>query len=174
MKSKAFTLIEVIVATFIITVGIGGVFVLIQKTISDTSILVGRLTAAYLAQEGIEIVKNIRDTNFLKFYKGDINEDQWTQGLTGCEDGCGTDYTNSVLSPDDDDRYLKIEGGFCKYSASGTETSFKRKITVFDLVDLTDPEDGIIDQMKVLVEVSWEERGNVHQVAVQENVYKWW
>jgi hypothetical protein len=162
MKSKAFTLIEVIVATFIITVGIGGVFALIQKTISDTSLLADRLTATYLAQEGIEIVKNIRDTNFLKIYEGSLTEEQWTQDLTGCEGGCEADYTDFALLTND--RYLKIEGGFYKYSASGIETSFKRKITIT-------PD---TDKLEVLVEVLWEERGNIHQVAAQENVYKWW
>jgi len=172
MKSKAFTLIEVIVATFIITVGIGGVYVLIQKTISDTTLLTGRFTAIYLAQEGVEIVKNIRDTNFIKIYEGELSEDQWTQGLTGCESGCGADFNDSFLSLGNDDIFLKKdEGGFYDYE-SVTDAPFKRKITIFDLVDLDG--DDIDDQIKVLVEVSWKEKGNDYKVTVQENVYNWW
>jgi len=171
-NSKGFTIVEALLATFVITVGVVGVLAVVNQTTAFTQVTSSRLTAIYLAQEGIEIVKNIRDTNFLKVHKGLLAEDQWVQGLTGCEGGCEADYTDSTLSAGD--RYFKIEGGFYKYSVSGTETSFKRKITVFDLVDLTDPPDDIIDQMKVLVEVSWEERGRTHQVAAQENVYKWW
>ncbi len=65
MKPKGFTLIEVIVAVFLVTVGIGGVYALIQRTIAFTPVISARLTAAYLAQGGIELVRNKRDSNWL-------------------------------------------------------------------------------------------------------------
>ncbi len=65
MINKSFTLIEVIIAIFILTMGTVGAFSLIQRTIAFTSISSSRLTAAYLAQEGMEIARNIRDSNYL-------------------------------------------------------------------------------------------------------------
>lgn len=74
MRTKAFTLIEIIIAIFLITVGSGAAFVVVQKTITFTSVSSSRLQAAYLAQEAIENVRNIRDTNYLE----DAN---WNEGV---------------------------------------------------------------------------------------------
>lgn len=65
-KSKGFTLIEVIAAIFLVTVGMGGAYTLIQRTTAFTPVVSARLTATYLAQEGIENIRNIRDTNRLE------------------------------------------------------------------------------------------------------------
>ena len=65
MFNKSFTLIEVTVAVFLVTVGIGGVYALIQRTTAFTPVVSARLTAAYLTQEGIEMVRNKRDSNWL-------------------------------------------------------------------------------------------------------------
>ena len=167
---QGFTLIEVLAAIFLITVGVTGALIVINQTTIFTQVTSSRLVASYLAQEGIEIVKNIRDTNSLKIHKGLLTKEHWTDGLTGCAGGCEADYDDSALVSAD--RYLKIDGGFYNYD-SGTDTVFKRKIIVFDLIDLDDPPDGIPDQMKVQVLVSWEERGRSHQVTAQENLYKW-
>jgi len=162
MLNKSFTIIEVLVATFMITVGIGAAITLVNQTTAFTQVTSSRLVASYLAQEGLEIVKNIRDTNLLKIHKG-VGGVSWDDGLTGCMAGCEGDYTSTTLSSYAD-RKLKIDGGFYKYSASGAETSFKRKITI--------TLDGS-DILKVSVEVFWEERGREHKVIAQENLYKW-
>ena len=47
---QGFTLIEVLVAAFIITLGAGGAFALIQKTTSFTSIAASKLEVSYIAQ----------------------------------------------------------------------------------------------------------------------------
>ncbi len=75
MINKSFTLIEIVVAIFIVTMGTVGAFSLIQRTIAFTVISSSRLVAANLAQEGIEIVRNTRDTNWLS---GNL----WDQGLS--------------------------------------------------------------------------------------------
>lgn len=160
MKNKGFTLIEALAAAFVITLGVVEVLVIINQTTAFTQVTSSRLTAAYLAQEGIEIVKNIRDTNFLKIHKG-IEGVNWDDGLIGCTAGCEADYNDPALSSAD--RYLKIDGGFYNYD-SGANTRFKRKITVT-------PD---TDTLEILVEVSWQERNREHKVAAQENIYKWW
>ena len=60
-----FTLIEVIMAIFLITIGAGGAFTIIQRTLAFTSVVSSQLTASYLAQEGIENIRNMRDGNWL-------------------------------------------------------------------------------------------------------------
>ena len=91
-KKNAFTLLELIVSIFVISVGILGAYILYSQIISFSEVSKARLTAAYLAQEGIEIVRNIRDTNWVINNKGG-NRD-WNEGL---EDGnYGADYLSLI------------------------------------------------------------------------------
>lgn len=94
MKPKGFTLIEVIVAVFLVTVGIGGVYALIQRTTAFTPVISARLTAAYLAQEGIELVRNKRDSNWLA-------RDPWDSNLPfGTESGLLDKFERTItLTP---------------------------------------------------------------------------
>lgn len=163
-KNRGFTLMEALATIFLITVGVLGAMILVNQTTTFNQVTSSRLVAAYLAQEGIEIVRNIRDTNFLKIRKG-VEGANWDNGLTGCQTGCEADYNDSVLILND--RYLKIGTGFYNYFynyKSGSDTPFKRKIIIT-------PEG--INILKVSVEVSWSERGRIHKVTVQENLYNW-
>ena len=153
-RNKGFTLLEVILAIFVIMVGIAGTLGLIQQGISYTQLSSSRLTANYLAQEGIEIVRNIRDANWLKMStwsdgipSGDWEADYKTQNLT-------RSYAGTPLNID--------SNGFYSYF-SGSPTKFKRKITVAKDTDI----------LKISVQVEWQERGRDNQVTVQENLYNW-
>ena len=160
-KSKnGFTLMEGLVAIFLITLGVVGAMSVVNQTTTFTQVTSSRLIGAYLAQEGIEIVRNIRDTNFLKIHKG-VGGINWDAGLTGCAASCEADYNDPALISAD--RYLQIDGGFYNYD-SGENTLFKRKIIIQPDTDI----------LKVQVLVSWQERGRSHQVIAQENLSKWW
>ena len=161
MVNKGFTLLEAIVSIFIVTVGLGGVFALVDQTISSSQVVSSKFKATYLANEGIELVREIRDSNFLKIHKG-ISGVSWDMGLTGCSTGCEADYNDASLAPSNY-RYLKIGAGFYNYDF-GADTVFKRKITIT-------PSGVYI--LNVSVEVSWQERGGPHKVTVQENLYNW-
>lgn len=163
-------MLESLVAIFLLTFGIGGAFVLVTQTAVSSQITESRLEAIYLAQEGIELVRNIRDANFLKIYK--VMGGTWLDGLNSCQAGCEIDYDDLSFSPYSS-RYLKIGGGFYNYDA-GQDTSFKRKILITDFTDLDSPLDGIDDRIKVSVEVSWSERGSPHKIILQDFIYKWW
>jgi len=165
---QGFTLIEVLVAALIITLGAGGAFVLIQRTISLTSNAASQFEASYLAQEGMEIVRNIRDTNLLKVHKGAGGD--WTDGLTGCEEGCEADYAQNSLAISQD-RFLKFNAGLYSYTA-GTDSLFKRTITT--LPGSVDPPCvGDSDLLCVSVEVTWQERGRSHTVQAATELYNW-
>jgi type IV pilus modification protein PilV len=157
---RGFTLIEVLVAIFIITVGAGGAITLINQTVGFTQEASSKLIASYLAQEGIEIVKNIRDSNFLKVHKTGIGE--WSDGLTGCSSGCEGDYTSNDLSSYSGQK-LKTDGSFYSYG-SDESTPFSRKITITPDTNM----------LKVVVEIFWQEKGRDYSFSAQENLYKWW
>ena len=158
MKSKGFTLIESLLTIVIITVGIGRAYLAIHKTFTLTSGQASRFVAAFLVQEGIEIVRNIRDTNFLE-------EEDWRQGLgTGSRE---VDYTMNQATEPWLDRYLNIDDeGFYGYGGTPptNPTKFKRKITITEIDD---------DTLEILSVVSWQETGVTKEFEAQEKLYNW-
>ena len=165
MNQKGFTLLEVMVAIFVITVGVIGVLSALQRATSATFVSSSRLEAIYLAQEGIEIVRNIRDTNWLN--EGVV----WDSGLPTSPPDYRVDYRNkSLFDVECEGIYLKIDGEFYECSSESGPKKLQRKITISH-VDLDG--DGEPDKMSVSVTVEWEERGENFQVRVQENLYNW-
>lgn len=140
------------VAAFIIIVAIVGIFGLVSRITAITTYSIDRLTAAYLAQEGLEIVRNIRDSNWLASLS-------WNENLI-CPAGCEADYQSQALTDSYDGDFLKIDGGFYQYS-SGSNSKFKRKITVSQ---------SEADVLEVIVEVFWE----TNKIVAKEKLYRWW
>ncbi len=155
-------MIEMIAALFVVSVGIMGVFSLVSQTISYVSIISSRLTAIYLSQEGMEIIRNIRDSNFLKINKGE--EINWDDDLLAGS-YYNFDYQSQTI-PDNincgEKNYLEISDGFYKCSSSG---QFERKAQITEIGD---------DKIDVVIEVSWQERGRTHMVVARENLYQWY
>jgi len=168
---RSFTLLEVILAITVLTLAVGGSFVLISQTIASVSVVQSKLVASYLTQEGIEVVKNIRDTNWLKIQpwdqgleEGDYEADYDDLSLTECSSPCDYDHDYNL-------HFLKIpDQGFYSYDL-GDPTIFKRKITISDKVDLDGDEEA--DKMKISVEVQWKERGKMHSITSMEYLYNW-
>lgn len=190
-RSRGFTLLEVITAIFILTVGAGASFALIQQTLLASSLIEFKLIASYLAQEGIEIVRNIRDTNWLQEQRNTepAKSSPWDDGLCDLPPTCTwqADYTTATFEPTDfegcadinhyncniysDSSLLYVDGntGFYRYLAApgpnDTQTIFKRKISIT-------PIDA--DRIQVLVEVEWEERGRSHNFKALEYITNWY
>jgi len=155
MKNRGFTLIETIVAIFLLTVGVVGSFSLMQRVTSFASISASQLVASYLAQEGIEIIRNIRDTNYLE-------RQAWDSGIDAGADS-RLDYRSQVFPDATCGSYLRHNGAFYICSAD-TSSKFQRQITI---------EKPAADRIVVSVAVSWSERGNQHQVLAQTELYDW-
>lgn len=156
---KGFTLLEMIIVIFVILVGLTGASSLITQTINSMANYSSKLIAAYLGQEGIEIVRNIRDGNWLE--QRTATTTPWNDGLSAGD--WEIDYNDSQLTSYTG-RALKVGyDGFYNYE-TGTTTSFKRKITITPSGD---------DILKISVQIQWEERGVSRQIVVQGNLYKW-
>lgn len=61
---KAFSFIEVMISVFLLSVGMIAVITLMSGSLRDSLDSRNQVIAAGLAQEGTELVKNIRDTNW--------------------------------------------------------------------------------------------------------------
>ena len=62
---KGFTLVETLVALVLVTIAMGPVFILATSSLNVAARIEHNLVASSLAQEGVEVVRNIRDTNWL-------------------------------------------------------------------------------------------------------------
>jgi len=175
--NKGFTLIELIIAIFILSIGIVGIFGAYSAMVVATGDISNKFTATYLAQEGIEIIKDIRNNN--------PAGTGWNTGLTGCTNGCEADYTTGSTNPSviaypmtswgTNGEYLYTDSnGFYNQSKIGTPTKFKRKITI----DISG------DEMKVSVTVYWDKKASLvsaggladdggGSVTVEEYLYNW-
>lgn len=173
--NAGFTLLEIIITLFIITIGMGGAFTVIQKSFTMMSLSESRLIAANLAQEGVEIMRNIRDTNWLE--GGD-----WDYELSAGDwevqyDDTKAQFASPPIPPVaqcvapcnyDDMKFLHIDNGFYKYlvpAVPDKRTKFKRKVTISDKTP---------DSMKITVDVIWKERGGTeYNFTVYHWLYDW-
>ena len=150
---KGFTLIEVIFAIFILTVGASAAWVTLQKILTFSQPLSSRLIATYLLQEGLEIARNVRD-------KGWIEGKEWGDGIP--EGQRQADYKSVNLAQKYSDKPLNIDAnGFYSYSP-GTPTKFKRKFIISKPTNY---------KIEVVVEVSWEEKGKTYTISGQLDLY---
>jgi type II secretory pathway pseudopilin PulG len=153
---KGFTLAESVIAITLIIIGIVGILNLINRSAGFANIASNRLIAANLGQEGIEIVRNIRDSNW-------VNQENWKDGLVGFCDGIfQLDYnqglkcnTNSFLLFDEELGYNHQEG---------KETIYKRRLEIAEITNA---------ELRVKAIVSWQTRGGDFEIVVEDHLYNW-
>lgn len=171
-SQKGFTLIEILAVIFIIAVGVTGVFALVQTTTSSSRLVSYQLTATYLAQEGVELVRSVRDTNWLedRYTPEDVS---WDEDLAESlsDEKYQLDYTllgqkDSGWDPDfldySESRYLNQNENGYNYEP-GDKSRFKRRIKLERSPDI----------IVVRVRVEFEFQGETHKVSSQEKLYKW-
>jgi len=80
-NKKAFTLIEALVAISILMIAIASPMTLVQKSLSTATLSKDQMIAAFLAQDAIEAVKNIRDQIAVISISG--TDEDWLVGSGG-------------------------------------------------------------------------------------------
>ena len=142
MVKNGFSLLEVIIAISILGTGILGSVALINRTISAGSIVKNQLVASNLAQEGMEVIHNIRHTNWIEEASDGVT--QWDDGLVDGNSCIEFDST-TLINPgscgdiDIEDRRLYIldVAGNTNYvhTATATTTPFYRHINITSGLD---------------------------------------
>ena len=77
INKKALSIIEVMVAIFIFTLWMSGVYMVISSTVWVNKYNHDFIIASNLAREDIELIRNIRDTNYENFQKWNTLEPNW-------------------------------------------------------------------------------------------------
>jgi type II secretory pathway pseudopilin PulG len=102
------TLIEVTITITILTIILSSIFGIIAQASSANVNVVNRVVALNIAREGIEAVRNIRDTNWLK-YSGD-RRGKWlcldtTDYQNACEENSPTLISGGIYTVDFSDTH---------------------------------------------------------------------
>ncbi len=169
-RQKAFTLIEVLVAITILIIGIISGFVLVTRALYNVAVIKDRLTASFLAQEGIELTRQIRDSNFLRILNNEESAD-WRDGLA---DGTyiiesKVDSEGSIeLAEEDQDRifFYNETLRIYNYDNNGEPTTFNRKIKITTIPDSD-------DEIRVESIMQWKTRTIDFDLTVEDHLYNW-
>ncbi len=154
-KNGGFTLFETIVAVGLIIVGLVSALVLITTSLFYTSNIQDRLIAANLAAEGIEVVRNIRDNNWLQNIS-------WNNGLAdGDYQGA---YNSTALSAYSGQPFLFDSSTNLYGYASGTATSYVGKISIANLSGY---------EIRIISTVTWQRRGITYSGSAEDRLFNW-
>ena len=160
LHTTAFTLVETLVAIAILLVAVVEPLSIVAGSVATANLAKDQVTAYFLAQEGVELVKNVRDSNV-----GGLPQQDWLSGLDGCltvsgnQKYCTIDSTslsiNTCDTPTDPRSCTKFSrvksGNLVSYDyplscapPDCTETSFRRSITISEPVDNREAEIEVI------------------------------
>lgn len=124
-SNAAFSIIEAMVAIGIVSIGMMGVLSLVTRNILTQTLNKNNLIASMLAQEGLELVREVRDTNWL--IDPVVSFDDGIPATSTIDfygfQSSGQDFSSSVTD-------IKLDSnGFFGHTGA-TSTMFKRLITV--------------------------------------------
>lgn len=173
MKTSGFTLVETLVAVTILIVGVIGPLSLAARGISDGLFAQNQLTANLLAQEALETIANLRNSNILANplnpFAGIWDEDELrSNGLDGAIVNTGIDAKEGTLDylctheeggNDMPGCFLNYQGDHYQKAAAGP---FLRQIS------LSKPAD---DELKVVVTISWLNKTVPKTFVISEYLY---
>ena len=123
---KGFSIGEVLIAAFILTVGVVSAVTLLTRSIVDTIDSRNLVIASQLAQEGTELVRNQRDNNTVT---GSLIFDHFPADGGGPE-YCSMDYRSDLICVSGAVETLLYNGEKFYEHQSGNPTSFSRRIVI--------------------------------------------
>ncbi|MDP3957109.1 MAG: hypothetical protein Q8Q10_01220 [bacterium] len=128
---RGFSLGEVLLAAFVLTVGVLALIALMTSSLKQTLESQNAIIATELAQEGIELVRNVRDNDFA------AGNDGFTE-FSNADKHCHFDYDDTAVSLSDNcdpnqgaasAYYLQYSGGLYEHSNINKER-FSREIYI--------------------------------------------
>jgi prepilin-type N-terminal cleavage/methylation domain-containing protein len=155
-KSHGFTLVETLIAIAVLMISIAGPLVVASKGLNSALFARDQMVASLLAQETLELVKNIRDNNV-----GGETPVEWLTSIDSCTSADTCDISayavsNYTFSPKE--CFDESTGGCVLYydedkgynsDSFGNESIFRRYFY------LTDEVNGGVEEKRVTVVVGW-------------------
>lgn len=145
-------------AISLIIVGLLGALLLISRSFSGGAASASRLIAANLAQEGIEVIKNIRDLSY-------VSNGSWDSWHANISDGTYSVQYNSQALGGLASNYLRYDSSTGLYGyAVGVNTFFRREIILTRISDV---------EVRVQARVTWTERAESQALTVEDHLWNW-
>jgi len=166
--NSGFTILEITIVIFIIVMGMMGVLSLVNQNIQVEYVNKNMIIASQLSQEGLELVRNKRDINWLK-------EENWKYSSSTAFDiiqdkNYAIDYTGAINAEPDDisevgtKLYKDSNGFYTNTSTDNTPTIFSRLITVDTESDAS---------TTISCWVQWKKGTNTYNFTAQTVLYDW-
>ena len=165
-RKKAFSIVEVMVSFFVITMGVLGLSTLALRNINVQKINKNKLIASQLAQEGVELIRNFRDKDWLvnggaTFFSSADNSDK----IAIYFDGNNMVVQSGLSGINDQATKLFLDNNnFYVHSSTSNFSGFSR------LVDINWVSDH---EMNIVSTVAWQERGQDKEYVVDTKLFDW-
>jgi hypothetical protein len=148
------SLLGIIVAFFIISFGMVGILSLSNYSLNISSQSKNETIASGLAQEGVEMIRFMRSAN--------VNWADWYDSIVS--GNYLVQYnTNSLFEFSETPLKINSLSGLYQYE-SGNNTIFYRRINLEKISD---------DEIKVLSEIKWQDKGAWHFLTVEDRLWNW-
>jgi Tfp pilus assembly protein PilV len=167
MKKSGFTIVETLVAVAILMIAIAGPLTIVNKSLRAAMEAQDQVTAAYLAQDVIEYIENVRDNNMISGRTwldkiSDCTESSYCSlnTLTGNPNASGPALGAGIAACSSSCRlYLSAAG----YSPDNTGTATKYSRYFYIVPNKNNPS----HEVKIIVMVKWT-NGSVESVVTYE------
>lgn len=189
-------LIETLIAIFIIMMGLVATIEVARTSLIGHQEANTRVVATNLAREAVEVIHNIRDSNWL-------DKKSWENGLSDPVGGhigvpvldyfnneWSIDYTAATFADEITKVYRFTSGSynglFIQQSlgppVNSEITMFKRLVKLKSICydngaqTIEDSDSCFVGDkigVRIVVEVRWQERGRPHDLTVEDSVYNW-
>lgn len=169
-KQKGFTLVETLVAISILLIAVVGPISLIGDSLHKLYFARDQMVAINLAQEGIEVVRQKRDSDMLAAAASTLFSTGGTSYYT-VDTRSATPLTK-VIQATSIQQPVYLKGGFYEQgdTISASTTPFTRLVTVTD-TGIAAANSSI--ERQVISKVEWNTGGASSSISVSENLFKW-
>jgi prepilin-type N-terminal cleavage/methylation domain-containing protein len=161
MHTRGFTLVETLVAISVLLLALAGPLSIAADALSGAYYARDQITAFYLAQEGVEYVRAVRDENYLAGRA-------WLTGLDTCVSGtCVVDFPNFThASCTGSCPPILINSSGLFNQANGTPSLYTRGVSL-------QPVDADDHEMRIVVTVSWRSGVINRSFEIREYIFDW-
>lgn len=160
--SAGLTLVEALVTLVILSFGLIPSLAVISSSTAITSLIKNNLIAANLAQEGVEIIRGLRDANWFagRAFDNGLQGNWMVQW--------NTDWSTNPPQAVGTNTPLKFDSstGLFNYS-TGVDTNFKRYVSI---VKTADP---CGCKLVVVSRVDWVQQGRAKTINVESHLFDW-
>jgi type II secretory pathway pseudopilin PulG len=197
---RGFTIVETLVAISILIIALTGPLAIIASSLKSSYFSRDEITAAYLAQEPIEYIRNLRDQNALR----SPDSSTWLRGISASDDGFNTSFMNNAranllklnlvwqtshyalkVCPNsgcevtyDPDAGTNGDSNKVAYGVDSTSNPLPpaliKSIYTRDIyLNAIDSDPSLQREIVITVVVSWHTGSVSHNVTVSEHLFNW-